>query len=50
MRADGTLGAADMPEFHGRIAARHTAGIHCVARRWLDVDTLLDLADARACS
>ena len=47
MREDGTLPAADMPALLGRIAAKHPVGIHYVTGHWLDVDTLLDLADAR---
>lgn len=47
MREDGTLPTADMPALLGRIAARHPVGIHYVTGHWLDVDTLLDLADAR---
>ena len=47
MREDGTLPNADMPALVSRIAARHPVGIHYVTGHWLDVDTLLDLADAR---
>lgn len=47
MRADGTLACADMPDLIGRIAARHPVGVHYITGHWLDVDTLLDLADAR---
>ncbi len=47
MRADGSLDAADMPALIGRIAAVHSVSVHYVTGHWLDVDTLLDLADAR---
>ena len=47
MRADGSLDAADMPALIGRIAAAHPVSVHYVTGHWLDVDTLLDLADAR---
>lgn len=47
MREDGTLPTADMPALLSRIAARHPVSIHYVTGHWLDVDTLLDLADAR---
>lgn len=47
MREDGTMPTADMPALLGRIAAKHPVGIHYVTGHWLDVDTLLDLADAR---
>lgn len=47
MRADGTLDGADLPALLGRIAARHPVGVHYVTGHWLDVDTMLDLADAR---
>ena len=47
MRADGSLAAADMPALLGRIAARHPVGVHYVTGHWLDVDTMLDLAEAR---
>jgi len=47
MRDDGTLDGADMPALLSRIAARHPVSVHYVTGHWLDVDTLLDLADAR---
>ena len=47
MRADGTLAGADIPALLARIAAHHPIGVHYVTGHWLDVDTILDLADAR---
>ncbi|MGI4953265.1 MAG: phosphoenolpyruvate mutase [Janthinobacterium lividum] len=47
MRADGTLDGADMAALLGRIAARHPVGVHYVTGHWLDVDSMMDLADAR---
>ena len=47
MRADGSLGQADLPALIGRIAAAHPVSVHYVTGHWLDVDTLGDLADAR---
>ena len=47
MRADGSLPAADMPALLSRLARRTPVHIHWVSGHWLDVDTLLDLADAR---
>lgn len=47
MRADGTLDAADMPALLGRVMARCPVTVHYVTGHWLDVDTLLDLANAR---
>ena len=47
MDADGTLDGADMPALIDRIAARHPVSVHYVTGQWLDVDSLLDLADAR---
>ena len=47
MRDDGTLPGADLPALLSRIAARHPVSVHYVTGHWLDVDTLLDLADAR---
>ena len=47
MAADGTLATADLPAVLGRIAAHHPIGVHYVTGHWLDVDTMLDLADAR---
>ncbi len=47
MRADGTLGTADMATLIGRLLARCPVAVHYVAGHWLDVDTMADLADAR---
>ena len=47
MRDDGTLGAADIPTLLTRLGAHHTIGVHYVTGHWLDVDTMLDLANAR---
>ena len=47
MRDDGTLEQADMAAVLARIAPRHPVGVHYVTGHWLDVDTMLDLADAR---
>ena len=47
MQADGTLPSADLPAVIARIAARHPVCVHYVTGHWLDVDSLLDLADAR---
>lgn len=47
MAADGTLPDADLPALIGRIVARHPVRIHWVSGHWLDVDTLIDLAEAR---
>ena len=47
MQADGSLAQADMPALIARIAAHHPVGVHYVTGHWLDVDTMLDLADAR---
>jgi phosphoenolpyruvate phosphomutase len=47
MEADGTLGSADLPALIARVAARHPVRVHWVSGHWLDVDTLVDLADAR---
>lgn len=47
MRADGTLATADLPALLTRIAARHRVSVHYVTGHWLNVNTLLDLADAR---
>ena len=47
MRDDGTLPHADIPALLARIAAHHPIGVHYVTGHWLDVDTMLDLADAR---
>jgi phosphoenolpyruvate phosphomutase len=30
-----------------RLAGRYTIGVHYITSHWLDVDTVLDLADAR---
>ena len=47
MQADGSLAQADMPALIARIAADHPVGVHYVPGHWLDVDTMLDLAEAR---
>ncbi len=47
MRADGSLDGADMPALIGRAARRCPVAVHYITGHWLDVDTLLDLADAR---
>ena len=47
MRADGSLAQADISALLSRIAAHHPVGVHYVTGHWLDVDTMLDLADAR---
>ena len=47
MRADGSLDGADMPALLARVAARTPVAVHYVTGNWLDVDTMMDLADAR---
>jgi len=47
MEADGTLPTADLPSVIARVAARHPVRVHWINGHWLDVDTLMDLADAR---
>ncbi len=47
MAHDGTIATADMPALIARIAAHHPVSVHYVTGHWLDVDTALDLADAR---
>ena len=47
MAADGTLDHADLPALLTRLAKRTPVAIHWVTGHWLDVDTMLDLADAR---
>ena len=47
MAADDTLARADLPALLARLARRTPVAIHWVTGHWLDVDTMLDLADAR---
>ena len=47
MRAAGTLDGADMPAVIAAIAAHSPVAVHFITGHWLDVDTMLDLADAR---
>ena len=47
MRDDGSLVGADIPALLARLAVHHTIGVHFVTGHWMDVDTILDLADAR---
>jgi phosphoenolpyruvate phosphomutase len=47
MVADGSWASANMSMLIARLAARYTIGVHYITSHWLDVDTVLDLADAR---
>ena len=47
MVADGSWASANMSMLIARLAARYTVGVHYITSHWLDVDTVLDLADAR---
>ena len=45
--AEGLLKTAGMPELLTRLARRQEINVHYVTGQWLDVDDLVDLADAR---
>jgi phosphoenolpyruvate phosphomutase len=47
MVADGSWASANMSMLIARLAARYTVGVHYITSHWLDVDTVLDLANAR---
>ncbi|MFI4963934.1 MAG: phosphoenolpyruvate mutase [Caulobacterales bacterium] len=47
LAAEGLLEGADMPLILTRLAARHPVRVQYFVGHWLDVDTLVDLADAR---
>ena len=47
MRADGSLAQADMAAVIEGVAAHIPVYVHFVLGHWLDVDTMLDLANAR---
>ena len=47
MVADGSWASANMSMLIARLAGRYTIGVHYITSHWLDVDTVLDLADAR---
>ncbi|MCK6454476.1 MAG: phosphoenolpyruvate mutase [Alphaproteobacteria bacterium] len=48
MRADGTLGAANMPDLFNRlVAGGHRVRVQYITGHWLDVDDAFDLAKAR---
>lgn len=47
LAAEGLLATADMPAVFTRLAAKHPVRVQYFVGHWLDVDTLVDLADAR---
>lgn len=47
MMTDGSWASADMSELIARLALRHPVTVHYITGHWLDVDTVLDLAEAR---
>ncbi len=47
MEADGSLREADIPALLNRLLARTPVSVLYVLGHWLDVDTMLDLAEAR---
>ena len=47
MEADGSLRDADIPALLNRLLARTPVSVLYVLGHWLDVDTMLDLAEAR---
>lgn len=47
MEADGSLREADVPALLNRLLARTPVSVLYVLGHWLDVDTMLDLAEAR---
>jgi phosphoenolpyruvate phosphomutase len=47
IRAEGRLDSADVPALLTRLAAKHEVRVHYVTGHWLDVNDLVDLADAR---
>ena len=47
MVADGSWASANMSMLIARLATRYAISVHYITSHWLDVDTILDLADAR---
>jgi phosphoenolpyruvate phosphomutase len=45
--AEGVLETADLPMLLSRLAAKHEVRVQYFIGHWMDVDTLVDLADAR---
>jgi phosphoenolpyruvate phosphomutase len=47
LRNEGLLETADLPLLFTRLAAKHAVHIQYFTAHWMDVDTLIDLAEAR---